>query len=415
MKKLLSAIGVLFLTHAGFAQWEKVYTYDNSPLADLHTFSADKVIVSGPHGEYLLRTLDGGMSWDTLTPGSVSNMRMHFIDSLHGFVSGYAPIATGPTYFKTSDGGNSWEMMNYSITATATNSAMFFIDENTGWIADGFQLLKTTDAGNTFLQKIITDDGENYIKGIFFMDEITGIISTQFKETGSDFFIGNKLFKTTDGGESWAPVYQDNDMGNNSFVFSGISNIEFVDALHGYAAGGEGKILRTTNGGNSWEVLSASFAYDIDDIDFLTFENGYVASGGKVYHTTDGMQTWILQEDDDHLFDIYALSLLNDSIGYSSGHGIFKTSNGGGALSLEDVGLNATFQVYPNPAENWLQLKIPQTIPVSTITLSDLSGRKVLHVHKDARNISLTGLPGGVYILFIQTKDYTASRKIIVR
>lgn len=414
MKKLLLTIGLLFIAHAVFAQWEKVYTHDNSSLADLHTFSADKVIVSGPYGEYLLRTTDGGANWDTLSPGNVSNMRMHFIDDIHGFVSGYAPFATGPTFFKTNDGGNAWEPMNYSISATASNSAIFFMNEHTGWIADGFQLLKTTGAGDTFLSQTITDVDYNYIKSIYFVDENTGIVATQFGETASEPFTGNKIFKTTDGGESWTLVYQDNDMGSNSFVFAGISKLEFTDALHGYAVGGEGKTLRTTDGGDTWEALSENFDYNIDDIDLLTFEKGYVASGGKVYYTADGMQTWTLQEDSNHLFDIYALSMLNDSVGYASGHGIFKTGNGGGTLSLEEAGLHFSFHVYPNPVESLLHLEIPANIQIRAITLTGINGRKVLNIHKDARDISVTGLPGGVYILQIQTKQGAASKKILV-
>jgi photosystem II stability/assembly factor-like uncharacterized protein len=43
--------------------------------------------------------------------------------------------------------GENWELKNIGNTNI---NCLYFIDENTGWIFNAYQILKTTDAGNSW-------------------------------------------------------------------------------------------------------------------------------------------------------------------------------------------------------------------------------------------------------------------------
>lgn len=77
----------------------------------------------------------------------------------------------------------------------------------------------------------------NQLNSVFFTDSQTGYIA------------GNgTILKTSDGGDSWTKTINSD---NNFF------SVYFTDATTGYVTGGffEGFILKTTDGGSSWSTL----------------------------------------------------------------------------------------------------------------------------------------------------------------
>ncbi len=86
-----------------------------------------------------------------------------------------------------------------------------------------------------------------YLDKIFFLNSNIGWIAAETRsELGGDQKT-DVLFKTTNGGVKWELAYsQDN---NKAF---GLQDVAFVDENNGIAVGQFGKILRTTDGGESW-------------------------------------------------------------------------------------------------------------------------------------------------------------------
>jgi photosystem II stability/assembly factor-like uncharacterized protein len=67
-----------------------------------------------------------------------------------------------------------------------------------------------------------------------------------------------------------------------------INSIHFLTSTVGYAAGANGTVIRTTNGGLSWTTLSSNTIETINDVIFPAASEGYfVGTNGLVLKTTD--------------------------------------------------------------------------------------------------------------------------------
>ena len=80
-----------------------------------------------------------------------------------------------------------------------------------------------------------------------------------------------------------------------------LNAIDFPSDNVGYIVGEDSTILKTINGGQTWEALGmngisiTSFDDNFTDIDFIDENTGFLVSGySGTYKTTDGGQTWIL-------------------------------------------------------------------------------------------------------------------------
>ncbi len=68
------------------------------------------------------------------------------------------------------------------------------------------------------------------------------------------------------------------------------------DANNGTAVGGYGTILKTTNGGQTWNTQTSGTTYNLLQIQFTDTNNGVIiGTYGLFLRTTDGGQNWISQ------------------------------------------------------------------------------------------------------------------------
>ncbi len=107
------------------------------------------------------------------------------------------------------------------------------------------------------------------------------------------------MWRTTDGGATWTTQT----MAVNDHVTAG----SFVDPLHGWVAGVGGRVQRTADGGETWELASQVNHTYVDGLVMLIKANGYLLArnhyGGSypedgrgfIYHTLDGGHSWTLE------------------------------------------------------------------------------------------------------------------------
>ena len=73
--------------------------------------------------------------------------------------------------------------------------------------------------------------------------------------------------------------------------------VHFVDKQNGWAAGEEGKIIHTRNGGIRWIEQQSNTEEPLLGIYFNDAQNGWVVGvKGLILHTADGGETWERQE-----------------------------------------------------------------------------------------------------------------------
>ncbi len=78
----------------------------------------------------------------------------------------------------------------------------------------------------------------------------------------------------------------------NSGTFNNVLGIDFVDNNTGYAVGGGGTILKTTNGGAIWNAQVSGQSNDFYAVDFTDAQHGVAVGDFQAVRTTDGGATW---------------------------------------------------------------------------------------------------------------------------
>lgn len=135
------------------------------------------------------------------------------------------------------------------------------------------------------------------------------------------------------------------------YVESGTSNslraIEFVDDSVGIIVGDGGTILRTTNGGEHWNLSQVTTA-NLRSISFGTSTNAVVVgSVGTILRTTDAGITW-KQQNSGILVPLYGVSSHDslNAVAVGANGAIVRTSDGGASWQSVSSGLsNPLFNV----------------------------------------------------------------------
>jgi photosystem II stability/assembly factor-like uncharacterized protein len=215
----------------------------------------------------------------------------------------------------TTDGGQTWEPQ------MGSGNAIYFVDDNYGWTVGGSGSIKhTTNGGETWIDQ--SSPVGDHLYSLCFIDTLEGWA----------FGLYGYVLHTTDAGNTWTIQYQFPD---SLWIMDGI----FKDSLNGWVAGytgpAEGKIYKTTDGGDTWNLLSPGTNANFYGIDFYDLNLGWaVTSGvGIVTRTTDGGATWSPQVVYDHsLLEVKFIDALNGWVagGDNDGNsGIFYSSDGG--------------------------------------------------------------------------------------
>ena len=253
---------------------------------------------------------------------------VYFLDQNHGWVAG-----SNGTLVETLDGGATWEKL--SVRTTDTLRDVYFADDHVGWLLaerDEFKL-KTNDEARSYLLK--TEDGGLTWRSLFlegvdanarltravFVDGSNGWV---FGETGVAFF-------TRDGGLHW--THQS--LPTKHLLLGGT----FVDAARGCLVGAGGTILKTSDAGTTWHVgvVREGANVRLASASFVTDRIGWaVGSAGHIYATTDGGGTWFAQRSnvDGDLLDV---KFINAAEGWAAGASgmLLRTFDGGAHWFVE--------------------------------------------------------------------------------
>ncbi|HET7002640.1 MAG TPA: YCF48-related protein [Puia sp.] len=238
------------------------------------------------------KTTDGGQHWDSLSlvtgmdyPSSSRFTQAHF----SSVDSGYFLSDNDVREHQTSDGGQTWTLLNPASADWMTAPGEHYIGPHTGFISllasGNAQLLKTNNDGTNWSTVWQAQFSNEYLGRIFFTDSLHGF-ALRYQQ----------LMKTTDGGVTWSIVYTD--------PYYAMTDLCFTDPINGYLTNGEGQVLITHDGGISFTSVNFGHNYlgTINTIRFFNQQIGYLAAGnqfgpgnfGQIYKTIDGGKTWQL-------------------------------------------------------------------------------------------------------------------------
>jgi photosystem II stability/assembly factor-like uncharacterized protein len=232
----------------------------------------------------ILKTTDGGNSWflQKYLGDFFASYSICVLDSLHC----WAIDESGDLMF-TSNGGADWDTSYISGMGGDYFTSIFFFNSQTGIAFNRYRSF-TTDGGYSWLQRGETAMTFPIPSDVYFVNNRLGWMVSEMTPYASD---AGYIARTIDSGKTWS--YQDS-------IAPKMSAVHFIDSLRGFAVGtnvdnSTGFIYSTTDGGNiwSWKQFIGSNAFW--DIGFLDGQNGWIAGVDKILKTTDGGESWEIQ------------------------------------------------------------------------------------------------------------------------
>lgn len=337
----------------------------------------------------LYKTTDGGLNWFTSNkPTNIGMVRnVQFFDENSGIMLAGSPTSDDVTkLFKTNDGGQTWSILNGE---SSRRIRIEFVNENLGFayaIAPGYHMQITTNGGKSF-QNLGWDT--NY----YDFDFVTENIGF------SRNYLGNRIFKTLDGGHTWDNHYQASDT---------IYDTQFINEQIGYMVSGCCRVYKTEDGGVTWNQTATSPVSDyINKISFYTSEKGYVIDDdGIIYHTSNGGQSWTISTNEFYYRFVRDIHIIDNHALLYGDNGIIAKVNTN-EMNVSDFPINTKFQIqiYPNPVTEILNIEIDEPLTFNKIEIYDMTGKLVLSTLSNKNILSTKNIDKGIYILKVYTKQ----------
>ncbi len=224
------------------------------------------------------------------------------------------------------------------------------MDSNTVYVTGYFEtILKTTNSGQDW---IVIKNGQwgqgTHYMSVFFINQNTGWISGGGEQ---------KILKTTNGGNTFDSIV--------TLTSGFIEDIYFCDTTTGLYCDDNGHVRKTTNGGFNWFSINipvGTISYTFRNFTFVNQQSGWVlTSSGNIYKTSDFGSNWnSISTIQNGSYPFYTIFFSSFNTGYSGGAGNY-------------------FYRSTNRGYNWMQQYLPYPINGSTsiFFINDTTGWKV--------------------------------------
>ncbi len=278
--------GNITRTTDGGETWQTVVIPANQ-LESIHFVNESVGYVSGPDASAgtIWKSVDGGVTWRDITPTVPIQVGLnlwgcYFVDENNGVVIG-GGCGTNQLFFRTTDGGNSWQLRQYAETETGLSDAIIYDANGEGYAVSSGYLWVTQDGGQswdifnrTVPRDMITNDWQEEIthKGESFLLPVSPGCNGQTGEGVLGF-----LRFTDDFGRTW-----------RQFPTAGPMFGSFLlDEQRGWGVGQNKQVFYTLDAGQNW-TQSACGILDgeiMDDIWFVDDTTAWMA-GTDIYKMT---------------------------------------------------------------------------------------------------------------------------------
>jgi photosystem II stability/assembly factor-like uncharacterized protein len=299
----LVAASMALASSGGYA-WQLTPTGSTASFRGLSAVSERVAWVSSDGGT-VLRTTDGGATWQSVGPPGVSGLLVRDVEAFDENTALILSLGFTPDAFRiyrTTDGGQTWTLAFQNTEPTAFYDCMAFFDRHRGLalsdpINGRFRILATNDGGQTW--RIVNADMPPALPTEFAFAASGQCITTA---GGRDAWFGTgadsiaRVFHSDDRGSTWTvantPIRSDG---------GGISALAFRDPRHGIAAGGDftpgstaspDALALTNDGGTTWELNTNAPDELRSGAYWVTGRDAIIVGPGGSDVSTDGGRTW---------------------------------------------------------------------------------------------------------------------------
>ena len=314
--------GIVIKTTNGGINWNVIYDFEQKRFHKIYFVDINTGYVLrynklyNYEGTSLSRTTNGGSQWNQILSDTTYTIEgLSFPGDQIGYLAGYGSTPHPNTFYakflRSNDNGLNWDSISNPLYSKFYGCK--FINANTG-IAYGGRVFSSYKSVYT-----TTNGGVNWIPSdlsmqVYNVEQIsnnTFLASTEF----------SALYKSTNNGLNWF-------LFNNSF--SGLT-FDFINEYYGLAVGIYGEIKTSTNSGLNWNSQIINNNADwIMGVDFVNENTGYAADDFHLLKTTNGGNNWNVV----FTHGLYHLDFVDANTGYFGGEdSLFKTTNGGLTIS----------------------------------------------------------------------------------
>jgi len=336
-------------------------------------------------------------TWQTInSPVTEDLISLSFTDETHGWI-----LSEEGTLLKTTDGGDSWQTSN---VGSGRFTSIYFTSQTHGCITatlDSSLIFLTNDGGDTWQE--IDHPHAQRLNDVYFANDLIGwTVGVQDDK--------NFNLYTSDGGLTWSPQM-------DIFIMEAeLFSVSFRDEEIGTTCGADGNFFVTNSGGVSgWamDISIPSLGIDLFDVvNWGDLKGCAVGTMGTALYTANYLLGWGIQNSG-VTTDLYDIDMLSENNGWAIGdHGTILHFTEGSSVG-EDTFPGIT--IYPNPTKGliYLEMKNQQDTQVS---LLDMTGKMLLTKnitdHLSHIEIDTSPFPAGIYFLRINTAEKTIVKKI---
>lgn len=416
-KKHFCILLFVCIWHQSFSQWTTLSTNTNQFLFGEYFLNKDTGFVFGD--AVILKTIDGGTSWNTPFTSLASQFTsMTFANDSIGFL-----VGDGGAILKTTDGGNNW--FSQFAQPELFYSTDFTDSLNGIIVGDEASIRITSNGGQTWTSitapYLFGDSSFHYeLRTVQFIND-----SVAYAAGGPYYGSTGILLKTSNKGNSWNIVFQSHD-------FPVFLQIEFLNDSLGFASGSchnnnpfcyRSRILKTDDGGLNWTEIYSDWADELRSIDVVgnsIYSVGYQLGNTPVVYSSDLGLNWSYQSTPNITYP-YQVFFTDSLTGYIVGdNGVVLKTNNGGVGFNELQSFRNDIKIHPNPNNGLFSVNFSQQKDkFRALEIRDINGRCIfsrgLLQGSTFENISLTDIVAGVYLLRIFSNTHAVSKILVIQ
>jgi hypothetical protein len=199
-----------------------------------------------------------------------------------------------------------------------------------------------------------------------------------------------------------------------------INYVDFPTKNTGYLNLNGNVVMKTTNGGNSWQNIPVT-SCNIGNFDFTdTITGHFINDYIKIIYTENGCYDW-LPEYTDIFSELNEISFKDKNLGIAVGGNGVIIRYVNSISTVENINVTEDIlSVFPNPASNFTNLRLIANEKTNVkVDIFDITGKHLFSYNENGVlgeanfNIDISTFEPGMYFCVVKTNNFEKTVKLI--